>query len=129
YNMAAKDQQLARTIAQAVNDFDSSLILFGLSGSHLIREAKSLGLKTANEVFADRTYQDDGTLTPRTQPSALIGDANKSVQQVLLMVNKGKVITISGKEISIVAETICIHSDTKNAVELAKKLHQELTLG
>jgi UPF0271 protein len=86
YNMSARETTIARAIATAVKDFDHNLILFGLSGSHSINEAKAIGLKIAPEVFADRTYQDDGTLTPRSQSNALIEDADKAVQQVLQMI-------------------------------------------
>ena len=124
YNMSARDAALANTIATAVKDFNSHLILFGLSGSHSISEAKAIGLQTASEVFADRTYQDDGLLTPRSQPNALIVETNKVVQQVLQMIKEGKVTTVSGKEIPIMAETICIHGDGKQAVEFAKAIHK-----
>ena len=123
YNMSAKDADLSRVIAKAVKDFDSNLILVGLSGSHSISEAKKIGLKTASEVFADRTYQDDGTLTPRSQPNALIEEVDKVIKQVLQMTNEGTVTTISGKTIPIIAETICIHGDGKQAVEFAKAIH------
>ena len=123
YNMSAKDAALAKFIAEAVKDFNSNLILVGLSGSYSISEAKKIGLKTANEVFADRTYQDDGTLTPRSQPNALIEDVDKAVKQVLQMTNEETVTTISGKTIPIIAETICIHGDGKHAVEFAKAIH------
>src|SRR5688500_3461846 len=83
YNQAARDQELAAAIAEAVIRADKNLILYGLSGSYLISEAASAGLRTASEVFADRTYQSDGSLTPRTEPNALIADAKDSVQQVL----------------------------------------------
>ncbi len=123
YNMAAKDAELAKTIAQAVHDAGESLILFGLSGSHLISQAKAMGIKTASEVFADRTYRDDGTLTPRSQPNALIENAEHAVQQALQMIKQGTVTTVSGKIIPIVAETICIHGDGEHAVEFAKVIH------
>src|SRR3954452_7878211 len=106
YNMAAKDAHLSMAIARAVFDFDKNLVLFGLSGSFSISVAKAIGLKTASEVFADRTYQDDGSLTPRTKHNALIEGEEQSLQQVLAMIKKGTVITTSGKEIPIVAETI-----------------------
>jgi 5-oxoprolinase (ATP-hydrolysing) subunit A len=127
YNMSAKDAKLARVIAKAVKDFDSNLILVGLSGSHSINEAKKIGLKTASEVFADRTYQDDGTLTPRSQPNALIEEVDTVVKQVLQMLKEGMVITTSGKTIPIRAETICIHGDGKQAVEFAKAIHNAVT--
>jgi len=126
YNMSAKDPVLANNIAKAVKDFDASLILFGLSGSHSIREAKAMGLKTASEVFADRTYRDDGSLTPRSQTNALIDDVSKAVNQVLQIIKENSVITLSGKTIPIVAETICIHGDGKHAVEFAKAINDTL---
>ncbi len=122
YNMAARDAPLAKAVAQAVKDFNEQLILFGLSGSVSIAEARKLGLKTWSEVFADRTYQDDGSLTPRSQPGALVEDEEIAVVQVLQIVKKGTVKSVSGKEISIVADTVCIHGDGKNAVVFAKAL-------
>ena len=126
YNMAAKDAGLANVIASAVKDFDERLVLFGLSGSCSISEAKAIGLRTASEVFADRTYRDDGSLTPRTQPHALIEDEDKSVEQLLQMMNQQTVTTLSGKTIPIVAETICIHGDGKHAVAFAKNIFEKL---
>ncbi|MBP9103759.1 MAG: LamB/YcsF family protein [Chitinophagaceae bacterium] len=123
YNMSAKDALIANIIAKAVNDFDSNLILYGLSGSHSISEANAIGLKTASEVFADRTYQDDGSLTPRSKPDALITDVEKMIQQVSKMIKDGTVTTVSGKSIPIKAETICIHGDGKHAIEFAKAIH------
>lgn len=126
YNMAAKDADIAATIALTIKDFSEDLVLYGLSNSFLISEAKKLGLKTANEVFADRTYQDDGSLTPRSQANALIEDEEQCIQQVLQMIKKGTVTTTSGNTISITADTICIHGDGKNAVSFAKKIHEAL---
>lgn len=128
YNMAAKNAALARAIAQAVKDVDAGLVLFGLSGSCLVAEGTALGLTVWNEVFADRTYQDDGSLTPRTQPSALIEDTETAVRQVLQMVQQGRVSSVSGKNISIAAQTICLHGDGKHAVTLAKAIHQTLSV-
>jgi 5-oxoprolinase (ATP-hydrolysing) subunit A len=127
YNMSAKDAALATVIAKAVKDFDSNLVLVGLSGSHSISEAKKIGLTTASEVFADRTYQDDGTLTPRSQPNTLIEEVDKVVKQVLQMTKEGTLTTLSGKTIPIIAETICIHGDGKQAVEFAKAIHNAVT--
>ena len=126
YNMSAKDGILATVIAKAVKDFDSNLILVGLSGSHSISEAKKLGLKTASEVFADRTYQDDGTLTPRSLTNALIDTEEKVIIQVLQMIKEGSVTTVTGKTIHIIAETICIHGDGKHAVEFAKVIYEAI---
>ncbi len=126
YNMAARDAQIARTIAQAVKDFNEELVVFGLSKSCLIHEAGQLGLKTCNEVFADRTYQDDGCLTPRLQPNSLIDNEEQCVRQVLQMVKEGMVTTTSGKVIPIIADTICIHGDGKHVAPFAKKIHEAL---
>lgn len=122
YNMAARDRNMARIVATAVKDFNEDLILYGLSGSHLITEAQAIGLSTASEVFADRTYQDDGSLTPRSQPGALIENPAQAAEQVQQMVNEGCVTTLSGRQIPITAETVCIHGDGRNAVEIAKAL-------
>jgi len=123
YNQSAKDSAVAKTIARAIKDFDPQLILFGLSGSHSLPEAELLGLKTSSEVFADRSYQDDGSLTPRSEPGALIEDAGTVVKQVLQMINEGSVTTVSGNTIPIIAQTICIHGDGIHAVEFAKAIY------
>ena len=102
YNMAAKNALLANIIAKAVYAVDPALVLFGLSGSYSISEAKKIGLKTASEVFADRTYQDDGSLTPRSQTNAMIETAEQSLAQVLQMTEQKTVTSITGKQVSIV---------------------------
>jgi UPF0271 protein len=126
YNMAARDRAIAGAIAQAVKDCDKDVILFGLSGSVSIAEAQKLGLQTRSEVFADRTYQDNGSLTPRSQSNALIEDEEEAVAHVLQMIQKETVTTVSGKEIPIVADTVCIHGDGKNAVAFARQLHKAI---
>lgn len=126
YNMAAKNSVLANVIATAVKDFDPSLIYYGLSGSVMVTEANKAGLKTFNEVFADRAYQDDGTLTPRTNSNALIKDENKVKQQVRKMINEHSVTTINGIDIFIQADTICIHGDGVHAVDFAKAVFKQL---
>jgi len=126
YNMAARDKMLAPFVSLAILDTNSKYILYGLSGSYLIKEGKNLGVKTASEAFADRTYKDDGMLSPRNKPGALIGETDKAVAQVLQMVKEGTVISVSGKKIPIVAETICIHGDGEHAVEFAKAIHKAL---
>ncbi len=120
YNMSARDAELANTIASAVKQFNPHLILFGLSGSHSISEAKAIGLQTASETFADRHYNDDGSLTSRSQPNAMIEDEEEIIQQVLQMVQEGTVPTVTGKKIPVLAETICIHGDGKNALAFAR---------
>lgn len=126
YNMAAKDAALAKAIAEASKAIDSGLIFYGLSGSHLISEAEKIGLKTASEVFADRTYQNDGSLTPRTQSNALIESTQEAVNQVIMMIEKQCVISTDGKEVPLKADTICIHGDGNHAVKFAEELKNAL---
>lgn len=124
YNMSAKDAGLAALVAQAVKDTDPALVLFGLSGSHSIRAAQAAGLKTASEAFADRSYQEDGSLTPRSQPGALIETTGEVVQQVRQIINRQQVTTLSGKIIPLQADTICIHGDGPHAVDFARAIFE-----
>jgi 5-oxoprolinase (ATP-hydrolysing) subunit A len=126
YNMAAQNKPLAAIIAKAVKNFDASLIFYGLSGSEMITAAKEIRIKTCSEVFADRTYQSDGTLTPRTEANALITSTEQSVSQVLKMIREQKVQSLQGDAISIIAETICIHGDGEHAVSFAKEIYHRL---
>lgn len=128
YNMAATDPTLANAIAAAVKDFDHNLLFYGLSGSSLVAEARNLGLTTVAEVFADRTYQDDGTLTPRSVAGALIESEEIALKQILQMVSEGTVTTMSGKVQPIVAETICVHGDGKDPVAFSKKIREGLII-
>jgi 5-oxoprolinase (ATP-hydrolysing) subunit A len=126
YNQSAKSETIATAIADAVYAFDPSLVLFGLSGSISIIAAKEKGLQTANEVFADRTYTDEGSLTPRSQPNALIQSIDEAVQQAMQMINEQTVTTTSGKTISVLADTICLHGDGKHALEFCNAIVQNL---
>lgn len=126
YNMAAKDANWARAIAQATKAIHHDLILYGLSGSHLIIEAEKIGLRTASEVFADRTYQNDGSLTPRTQANAMIESTQAAVNQVIMMIEKQAVISTEGQEVALKADTVCIHGDGIHAVEFARELRNTL---
>ena len=128
YNMAAKDAAIAQAIVMAVKDFDTELIYYGLSGSVMIAEAKKIGLKTAREVFADRTYQPDGSLTPRTEPNALITNETIAIQQVLQIVNNKTVTATNGFVIDMHADTVCIHGDGINAVPFAAALNNSLQM-
>jgi UPF0271 protein len=122
YNQAARDAEFAAAIAEAVQTIDKDLILYGLSGSKLIAAGENVGLPTASEAFADRTYSSDGRLTPRTQPGALITDVERAVDQVIRMVETGEVIAASGERLAVKADTICIHGDGKHAVEFARAI-------
>lgn len=126
YNMSARNYSLAAAIANAIYEIDSNLVLYGLSGSVSIQAAKDIGLVTANEVFADRTYQDDGSLTKRSFANALIIDPIQSEQQILQMIQKKEVVSANGKIIPILADTICIHGDGEHAVSFAKQIRESL---
>jgi UPF0271 protein len=126
YNMAAKDIALARAIAQAVQRVDPGMILVGLSGSQLIAAGRELDLPTASEVFADRTYQSDGSLMPRSQPDAMIHDAAEAAARVVAMVQTGKVRSQQGTEIPLHVDTVCLHGDSPHAVEFAREIRNEL---
>ena len=122
YNQAAKDPALADAIARAVRDCDSQLILVGLAGSELIRAGQRLGLTIRQEVFADRGYQPDGSLVPRTQAGALITDEGKALAQTLEMVRAGLVIAVDGTSANVQADTVCLHGDGEHALQFALRL-------
>jgi 5-oxoprolinase (ATP-hydrolysing) subunit A len=126
YNTAAKNAEMAAAIAEAVKKIDAGLIFYGLSNSLLISEAEKINLKTASEVFADRTYQADGNLTPRSQPNALIHDTGKAVRQVLEMIKNQQVTATDGEKVSLKTDTVCIHGDGANALEFATAIRQKL---
>ena len=123
YNAAAKDRSLADAIARAVHAAGDDLLLYGLSGSALIEVGRAAGLRTCSEVFADRSYQADGSLTPRGQPGALIDNTEKAVAQALEMVRNQRVKSIDGQWVPLQADTICIHGDGPHAVEFARALY------
>ncbi len=127
YNMAAVDTNLAEAIAKAVRIFDPTLSLYGLAGSKLIEVGEKYDLHTVSEVFADRTYQPDGTLTPRTQEGAVIHDSNVAIKQVLQMVKEQTVYTTTGEIIPIKADSICVHGDNDHALQFVQELRQALT--
>lgn len=122
YNMAAQDRSLADAIARAVHDLDRSLVLFGLAQSELIRAGEQVGLRCANEVFADRTYQKDGSLTSRRQAGAVHEDEKEAAGQVVHMLEHGTVRAVCGTEVPIKADTVCLHGDGKHAVQFARTI-------
>jgi len=126
YNMAAKDEKLAYAIAEGIYEVDPGLTLLGLANSFLISAAKETGLKAANEVFADRAYNSDGTLVKRGLEGAVITDENVAISRVLQMVKKGTVVAIDGTEIEVCADSVCLHGDGKKAVLFAKELREHL---
>lgn len=123
YNTAAKNVEVAEAIAKAVHDVDPSLKVYGLPNSIFESVCKSMGLEFIGEGFADRTYTDDGSLTPRTMPHALITDRAVSIEQAMDMVQRGVVRTTAGSIIPMPVKTICLHGDGEHAIEFAKALH------
>ena len=126
YNQVSADPALAAAVAGELARRWPDLILFALSGSELAAAGRARGLRVAEEVFADRTYQRDGRLTPRSEPGALITDEAAAVAQVLRMVRHGVVRATDGSDWPIRADTICLHGDGANAVSFAQRLRQEL---
>jgi UPF0271 protein len=122
YNMAARDAEFARAIAEAIYETDRDLILVGLANSEMIKAGENLNLKVANEVFADRAYNADGTLVSRKKEGAMIHDEEEAISRVLRMVKEGKVTSITGEDISIQADTICVHGDNPRAVAFVEKI-------
>lgn len=126
YNMAVNNADIALAIAQAVFDVNPQLVLYALASSLQVDIARKLGLKVAQEVFCDRSYQADGSLTPRSQPDAMITDPSLAVQQILAMIQQGKIISQQGTEVRVQADTLCIHGDQPNAVLFASQIRQTL---
>lgn len=127
YNMAAKDKNLAEAIAEGVYKVNPELVLYGLAGSNLVQEGKKVGLSIAHEVFADRTYQRDGSLTPRSHSMALIHDSEQAIAQVVSMIKERKVIALTGEEVPMEADTLCIHGDGAHALVFAELIRKKLT--
>jgi len=126
YNMAAKDGKLARAIIEGIWEVDKNLIVLGSSGSEMVNAAVEKGLKAANEVFADRAYNADGTLVQRSLPGSMILDKNKAISRVIRMITEGKVTAITGEDVEIKADSICVHGDNPEAVEFVRLIKEEL---
>jgi UPF0271 protein len=122
YNQAAADAGLADTIARAVKAVDAGLIVVGLANSESIRAAAHHGLKTREEVFADRGYLSSGALVPRGQPGALIEEEAQAIDQTLMMVQQGRVKSVSGEWVAVKAQTVCVHGDGAHALQFAQRL-------
>jgi UPF0271 protein len=125
-NMAAVDDGLAGAVAAATKAVDPDLILVAMPGSAIERAGERLGLRIAREVYADRTYRDDGTLTPRKQPGAVLHDAKLAARRVLAMVEEGAIVSVNGKRIPVSLDTICVHGDNPAAVAMAAEVRQTL---
>lgn len=124
YNMAAKNAELSNAIVDAVKDYDDSLILLALSGSEMIKAAKSKGIKYASEVFADRAYESDGTLRARKLEGSMITDENEAINRVIRMIKEGKVTSYTGEDIDIEAHSVCVHGDGEKALDFVRALNK-----
>jgi 5-oxoprolinase (ATP-hydrolysing) subunit A len=122
YNMASKDKKMALAIVQGIFEYDRSLILLALSNSLMIEAAKEANLPYACEVFADRAYEEDGTLVARGKAGAFITNEDEAVARVIHMVKKHKVTTVTGRDIAIDADSVCVHGDGENALAFVKKI-------
>ena len=126
YNQAARDRRLADAIAAAIKAFDPSLIMFGLPKSAMVDAGVAAGLRVAGEGFADRAYEPDGSLTPRSRPGAVIHDPAVVVERAVRMIRDGVVLTPAGREIPLKIDTLCVHGDTPGASELVKQIRAGL---
>jgi len=129
YNVAAQDRSVAEAVAQAVAAFDAKLMLVGLSGSQLIAAGQAAGLAVLNEAFADRRYQANGQLVSRETEGALITDPDVAAQQARALAQGAPVFTLDGLPLGVRAETLCLHSDTPNALNIARAVHAALNRG
>ena len=124
YNMAGKDYELAKAICEAVKEYDDSLIIMALSGSELVRAAEDMGLRVAREVFADRAYEEDGSLVNRRKEGAMITDENLAIERVVRMIKEEKVTAITGRDIPIKADSVCVHGDGEKALKFVEKIRE-----
>ena len=124
YNKAAKDPEIARAIVRAVHIVDRTLLLYGLAGSELVKAAQVAGLAVVNEAFVDRAYRADGSLVPRSEKGAVL--ETEAVRRQLRRLMKGAVTSVDGSSVPIQAGSLCLHSDTPQAVALARMVRQEL---
>ena len=126
YNQAAVDERTAAAIADGVRKVGRPLLLVGLAGSRMLTVWQQEGFRVVGEAFADRRYEDDGTLRPRHYGDALITDPREAGEQALHIAHRGKIVSVTGKEIQVEAQTLCIHSDTPNAQSIAQSVRNVL---
>lgn len=126
YNMAGRDYRMAKAICEAVYEFDPELKLLGLAGSQMVKAAWDTGLPCAQEVFADRAYEEDGSLADRKKPGAVIEDEELAVRRVIRMVKEGKTEAYTGKEISMKPDSVCVHGDSPKTLEFVVKIRKAL---
>ena len=126
YNMAVKDRALAEAIAAAIRAVDPKLTLFALPSTELARAGEAAGLTVVREGFADRAYEADGSLTPRTRPGAVIHSSDEVIGRAVRMVRDGVVRATNGSDIAMPIDTLCTHGDTPGAHELTRQLRAGL---
>jgi Uncharacterized proteins, homologs of lactam utilization protein B len=124
-NFSVVDQRYAEAVAEGIAKFDPSLIVVTMPGE-LAEAAKKKGLRIAYTIFADRAYNDDGTLVARSHPDAVIRDPDVVVKRVIRMVNEGKATSITGKEIEVHGQSLLLHGDTPGSLQLAKQIKNAL---
>lgn len=127
YNVAVNDAIHSKNICEAILEINPNLILVALTGSSWVDIATEMGVRVAREAFIDRAVNSDGSLVSRSIEGAVLHDVDKIVERTLSIVNDGFVNSISGEEVQIKADTICIHGDTPNASEIARLVNLELT--
>ena len=126
YNTIVTDSDQARAVAEAVHANDPTLPVLGLAGSVFFTEARRLGLRTVAEAFADRAYQPDGQLVPRSDAGAVLTDPAQIADRVLSMVTTGSVTAVDGSVVAIEVESVCIHGDSPGAVTIAGAIRERL---
>lgn len=126
YNMVMNDYEMSRSIIKKIKAFDENIIFLGLSNSKFIDVCKQEGVRFANEVFADRAYDDNGQLVPRSRDGAVIRDKSMALEQVKRIALYGEVRTIEGNIINLDADSICVHGDNEKALELTYSIRNEL---
>jgi len=126
YHATNKDREIARAVGRAVKEIDPQLIMVGQAGASALKVWREMGLRTAAEAFADRVYELDGTLRKRTLPGALLDTPEHAAQQALGIALNHKVIAGDGSALPLVAQTICIHSDTPGAAAIARGVNERL---
>jgi UPF0271 protein len=127
YNQAVHDRAIATAIAQGVARWNKNVILVGLAGSPMLEVFQKCGFRVAGEAFADRRYEPDGTLRSRKHADALIHDPAEASRQVLDLVERGVVKACDGASVPMNAQTICVHSDTPGAAQIAAAIREKLS--
>ncbi len=125
-NMACTDYDMARACYEAALEVQPDIIIMGLAATEMEKVARDLGCRWAGEIFADRAYNADGTLVDRRQPGAMIHDGDEAARNMVAMVEAGAILTGSGERLNTRIDTICVHGDSAEAVDLARKVRSGL---